>query len=241
MKKNNFLKRSMVLFMLVFMVFAGGCSSKQPNKVESEPKAVEKVEPFPEIKTETKTEIKTEKGANDKNPLVTIEMQDGGVIKVELYPEIAPNTVRNFVSLIKSGYYDGLIFHRVIKGFMIQGGDPDGTGGGGPGYAINGEFSENEFENTLKHEKGVISMARTGEPNSAGSQFFIVAETSDNNSQSLDNKYAGFGKVTEGMEIVDKIISVETVQNDKPKVDQKMKKVTVDTFGVKYGEVEKVK
>jgi peptidyl-prolyl cis-trans isomerase B (cyclophilin B) len=238
MKKMNFLKRSMVLFTLVFMVFAGGCSNKQPNKVESEPQEVEKVEPFPEIKTETKTE----KGVNDKNPMVTIEMEEGGVIKVELYPEIAPNTVRNFVSLIQSGYYDGVIFHRVIPGFMIQGGDPDGTGMGGPGYAIAGEFSNNEFDNALKHERGVISMARGGgQPNSAGSQFFIVAETSGNNSRSLDGDYAAFGKVTEGIETVDKIISVETVKNDKPKVDQKMKKVTVDTFGVKYGEVEKVK
>ncbi|WP_435787862.1 peptidylprolyl isomerase [Clostridium sp.] len=182
-----------------------------------------------------------EKGPNDKNPMVTIDMEDGGVIKVELYPEIAPNTVRNFVSLINSEYYNGLIFHRVMAGFMIQGGDPDGTGGGGPGYAIAGEFTENEFENELKHGRGVISMARTNEPNSAGSQFFIVAADSDNNHASLDGKYASFGKVTEGMETVDKIVSVETGSGDKPKKDQIMKKVTVDTFGVKYEEAVKVK
>ena len=164
-------------------------------------------------------------------------MEDGSTIKIELYPEIAPNTVRNFVSLIESGFYDGLVFHRVIPGFMIQGGDPEGTGVGGPGYEIAGEFSSNEFENPLKHERGVISMARTGEPNSAGSQFFIMVK--DNSS--LDNDYATFGKVTEGMETVDKIVSVETNAGDKPKKDEKMKKVTVDTFGVKYGEVQKTK
>nr|WP_253200798.1 peptidylprolyl isomerase [Clostridium sp. CF012] len=167
-------------------------------------------------------------------------MEDGSYIKIELYPEIAPNSVRNFVSLIQKGYYDGLIFHRVMPGFMIQGGDPEGTGGGGPGYSIAGEFSENGFNNELKHGKGVISMARTGEPNSAGSQFFIVVADSANNSASLDGKYASFGKVTEGMESADKIVAVET-DGTKPIKEQKMKKVTVDTFGVKYGEVEKVK
>ncbi|WP_366927900.1 peptidylprolyl isomerase [Clostridium sp.] len=165
-------------------------------------------------------------------------MEDGGVIKVELYPEIAPNTVRNFVSLVQSKFYDGLIFHRVISGFMIQGGDPDGTGGGGPGYSIKGEFSNNEFDNALKHERGVISMGRVDKQNnSAGSQFFIMV----NDVSSLDGDYASFGKVTEGMETVDKIVSVETGNGDRPKKDQKMKKVTVDTFGVKYADVEKVK
>nr|WP_258881061.1 peptidylprolyl isomerase [Clostridium tagluense] len=169
-------------------------------------------------------------------------MENGSIIKVELYPEIAPNTVRNFVSLVQKGYYNGLIFHRVIPGFMIQGGDPNGTGSGGPGYSIAGEFGNNGFENSLKHERGVISMARGDDKNSAGSQFFIMV----NATSSLDGDYASFGKVTEGMETADKIVAVETEKKDqtkknKPIKDQKMKKVTVDTFGVKYGEVEKAK
>lgn len=233
MKAIKFLRRILLLSTLIFMVLVGGCSNVEPEKVESTAPVAEKVEPTAEIKTN----IKTEKGANDKNPMVTIEMEDGSVIKLELYPEIAPNSVRNFVSLVQKGYYNGLIFHRVIPGFMIQGGDPEGTGTGGPGYAIAGEFSNNSFDNALKHERGVISMARSGEPNSAGSQFFIMV----NSSSQLDGDYAAFGKVTEGMEIADKIVSVETNQSDKPMKEQKMKKVTVDTFGVKYGEVEKVK
>ncbi|HEY8803941.1 MAG TPA: peptidylprolyl isomerase [Clostridium sp.] len=164
-------------------------------------------------------------------------MQDGSTIKIELYPDIAPNTVRNFVSLVHSGYYNGLIFHRVIPGFMIQGGDPDGTGMGGPGYSIRGEFSANNFNNTLKHERGVISMARSADSDSAGSQFFIMVKANS----ALNGQYAAFGKVTEGMEMVDKIVSVETDTSDKPKKDQKMKAVTVDTFGVTYGKVEKIK
>jgi peptidyl-prolyl cis-trans isomerase B (cyclophilin B) len=227
------MKKIILLFTVFFVVLTSGCTNKQQNKVDPTPEIKEEVEPI--------KKVETEKGPDDKNPMVTIEMEDGGVIKVELYPEIAPNTVRNFVSLINSEYYNGLIFHRVMTGFMIQGGDPDGTGGGGPGYEIAGEFTENEFENELKHGRGVISMARTNEPNSAGSQFFIVVADSDNNHASLDGKYASFGKVTEGMETVDKIVSVETGSADKPKKDQKMKKVTVDTFGVKYGEVVKVK
>jgi len=237
MKKMKFFKKVMVLSTLVFVVFAGGCANNQTKKVESTPQAAKSAEP-----SEVKSDIKTEKGANDKNPMVTIQMEDGSVIKIELYPEIAPNTVRNFVSLIQSGSYNGLIFHRVIPGFMIQGGDPDGTGMGGPGYSIAGEFSNNGFDNTLKHERGVISMARSGDPNSAGSQFFIMV----NSASSLDGDYAAFGKVTVGMEIVDKIVSVETEKNDptkkdRPIKDQKMKKVTVDTFGVKYGVVKKIK
>ena len=236
MKRMKFLKKTMVLFTLIFVVLAGGCGNKEQKKVDTTPKATEKVAPS--------KEIKTEKGANDKNPMVTIVMEDGSTIKIELYPEIAPNTVRNFVSLVQSGYYNGLIFHRIQPGFMIQGGDPDGTGMGGPGYGINGEFSVNGFNNTLKHGRGVISMARSmDDPNSAGSQFFIMV----NDNSSLDGQYAAFGKVTKGMETVDKIVSVETVvlegsgNKEKPKKDQKMKKVTVDTFGVKYGEVEKIK
>ncbi|MCB2305352.1 peptidylprolyl isomerase [Clostridium estertheticum] len=224
------LKKSMILFTLIFVVFTSGCGNIVQKKDDTTSK---------EVKTQTK--VVTEKGVKDKNPLVTIVMEDGSTIKIELYPEIAPNTVRNFVSLVNSGFYNGLIFHRVIPGFMIQGGDPKGTGTGGPGYAIKGEFSENNFDNTLKHGRGVISMARGTDADSAGSQFFIVVANSDNNSTALDGKYASFGKVTKGMEIVDKIVSVETGSNDKPKIDQKMKKVTVDTFGVKYGVVQKVK
>ena len=171
-----------------------------------------------------------------QNPVVTIEMKNGDLIKAELYPEIAPNTVNNFISLIKKGYYDGIIFHRVIRGFMIQGGDPEGTGVGGPGYSIKGEFSGNGFQNDLKHTKGVLSMARTMMPDTAGSQFFIMHETSPH----LDGQYAGFGKVIEGIEVVDKIASVATDYMDKPLEEQKMKKVTVETFGVEYQKPETV-
>lgn len=170
----------------------------------------------------------------NKNPIVTIEMENGDVIKAELYPEIAPNTVNNFLSLIKKGYYDGVIFHRVIPGFMIQGGDPEGTGMGGPGYSIRGEFTHNGFTNDLKHTPGVLSMARTMVPDSAGSQFFIMHETSPH----LDGEYAGFGKVIEGMDAVDRIARVKTDYSDRPMEEQKMAKVTVDTFGVDYPEPE---
>lgn len=170
-----------------------------------------------------------------KNPIVTIEMENGNSIKVELYPEIAPNTVRNFISLIQKGFYNGTIFHRVIPGFMIQGGDPEGSGMGGPGYSIKGEFSANGFANDLKHDRGVISMARSQRPNSAGSQFFIMVEKSPH----LDGQYASFGKVIEGMEEADRIVSVKRDYNDRPREDQRMKTVTVDTFGEDYGEVEK--
>ncbi|MBO5497675.1 MAG: peptidylprolyl isomerase [Oscillospiraceae bacterium] len=166
------------------------------------------------------------------NPIVTIEMEDGGVMKAELYPEIAPNTVNNFISLVKKGFYDGVIFHRVIPGFMIQGGDPKGVGIGGPGYYIHGEFTANGFKNDLKHDRGVLSMARTMAPNSAGSQFFIMHEDSPH----LDGQYAAFGKVIEGIEVVDKICSVRTDYNDKPRIPQVMKKVTVETFGSDYPE-----
>lgn len=170
-----------------------------------------------------------------QNPIVTITMEDGGVMKAELYPDIAPNTVNNYISLVKKGYYDGLIFHRVIKGFMLQGGDPTGTGMGGPGYSIKGEFSSNGFKNDLKHTPGVLSMARSMMPNSAGSQFFIMHETSPH----LDGDYAAFGKVIEGIEVVNAIASVKTDYSDRPMVDQKIKSMTVETFGVDYPEPEK--
>ena len=169
------------------------------------------------------------------NPIVTITMENGDVMKAELYPEIAPNTVKNFVSLVSKGYYDELIFHRVIKGFMIQGGCPEGTGMGGPGYSIKGEFSGNGFTNDLKHTKGVLSMARSMMPNSAGSQFFIMHETSPH----LDGQYAAFGKVTEGLDVVDKIASVKTDYSDRPIEEQKIKSITVDTMGETYEEPEK--
>lgn len=170
-----------------------------------------------------------------KNPEITITMENGDVIRAELYPEIAPNTVKNFISLVKKGYYDGLIFHRVIQGFMIQGGCPQGTGMGGPGYSIQGEFSQNGFQNDLKHTEGVLSMARSMMPNSAGSQFFIMHKTSPH----LDGAYAAFGKVVEGMDVVNKIAETRTDYNDRPLKEQKMKTVTVDTFGEEYGEPEK--
>lgn len=170
------------------------------------------------------------------NPVVTFEMENGGVFKAELYPEVAPNTVNNFVSLVKKGFYDGLIFHRVISGFMIQGGDPKGVGIGGPGYCIKGEFTANGFTNDLSHDKGVLSMARSMDPNSAGSQFFVMHEFSPH----LDGQYAAFGKVTEGQDVVDAIANVRTDYNDKPRQPQVMKKVTVETFGVDYPEPEKV-
>ena len=171
-----------------------------------------------------------------QNPIVTITMEDGGVIKAELYPEIAPNTVNNFISLINKGYYNGLIFHRVIQGFMLQGGCPDGTGMGGPGYEIKGEFSSNGFKNDLKHTPGVLSMARTMIPDSGGSQFFIMHETSPH----LDGDYAGFGKVTEGMDVVNRIAETETDFQDRPLKPQVMKEVTVECFGVEYPEPEKM-
>ena len=169
------------------------------------------------------------------NPIVTFEMENGDVMTVELYPEVAPNTVNNFISLVNKGFYDGLIFHRVINGFMIQGGCPNGTGMGGPGYSIAGEFAQNGFDNQLKHEPGVISMARAMNPDSAGSQFFIMHK----NSPHLDGAYAAFGKIIEGMDVVNKIAETDTDFRDKPITDQKMKKVTVETFGTEYPEPEK--
>ena len=170
-----------------------------------------------------------------QNPLVTIEMANGDIIKAELYPEIAPNTVNNFISLIKKGFYDGLIFHRIINGFMIQGGCPEGSGMGGPGYGINGEFRMNGFTNNLKHAPGVLSMARAMNPNSAGSQFFIMHK----NSPHLDGQYAAFGQVTEGLEVVNKIAECAVDYNDRPLEPQAIKTVTVELFGQEYPEPEK--
>ena len=171
-----------------------------------------------------------------QNPIVTIEMEDGGVMKAELYPDVAPNTVNNFISLIQKGYYDGLIFHRVIPGVMLQAGCPAGPGIGGPGRSIPGEVTGNGFQNNLVHDRGVLSMARTMAPDSAGSQFFVMVEKAPH----LDGQYAAFGKVIEGMEVADAIVSTKRDWNDKPRQPQRMKKVTVDTFGVDYPEPEKV-
>ena len=170
------------------------------------------------------------------NPVVTITMDNGDVMKAELYPQIAPNTVNNFISLVNKGFYDGKIFHRVISGFMIQGGCPNGNGMGGPGYSIKGEFSQNGFKNDLKHTAGVLSMARSMMPDSAGSQFFIMHATSPH----LDGAYAGFGKVTEGMDVVNKIADVQTDYNARPMKEQKIKSMTVETFGETYPEPETV-
>ena len=170
------------------------------------------------------------------NPVVTFEMENGDIMKAELYPEVAPNTVNNFVSLVKKGFYDGVIFHRVISGFMIQGGDPDGTGMGGPGYSIKGEFAQNGVENNLVHDAGVLSMARAMHPDSAGSQFFIMHKKAPH----LDGAYAAFGKITEGMDVVNKIAETATDYSDRPLEEQKMKKVTVDTMGVEYPAPERV-
>jgi len=171
-----------------------------------------------------------------ENPIVTIEMENGNKIKAELYPHIAPNTVNNFISLVQEGFYDGTIFHRVIPGFMIQGGDPQGTGMGGPGYSIKGEFSSNGFVNDFKHDRGVLSMARTSMPDSAGSQFFIMVEKSPH----LDGEYASFGKVIEGMDEVDRIVSQKCNHSDRPLEEQRMKTVIVHTFGENYSEVQKI-
>lgn len=171
-----------------------------------------------------------------ENPIVTFEMENGKVFRAELYPDVAPNTVNNFISLVKSGFYNGVIFHRVIPGFMVQGGDPKGVGVGGPGYSIRGEFTNNKFKNDLKHERGVLSMARTSDPNSAGSQFFVMVADSPH----LDGDYAAFGKVTEGIEVVDEIVFAKRDWMDKPLQDQRMKTVSVETFGVDYPEPEKV-
>lgn len=170
------------------------------------------------------------------NPVITIEMESEDIIKAELYPEIAPNTVNNFISLVEQGFYNGLIFHRVIENFMIQGGCPQGKGIGGPGYTIKGEFSSNGVENNLKHAEGVLSMARAQHPDSAGSQFFIMHKIAP----SLDRQYAAFGKVIEGFDVVDRIAKTETDFRDKPLNEQRIKNITVDTFGVEYSDPEKL-
>lgn len=206
---------------LLFVIVMTGCGAESDSDEEK--------------KAESPTKQTSDQDKGDQaNPIVTITMANDDQIKIELYTDVAPNTVNNFISLVKKGFYDGLIFHRVIPEFMIQGGDPAGNGTGGPGYSIKGEFSSNGFENDLKHERGVISMARSSDPDSAGSQFFIMVNESPN----LDGKYAAFGKVIEGMDVVDAIVSVERNAADKPLEKQQMKTVTVDTKGHDYPEPE---
>ncbi|MBC8061221.1 MAG: peptidylprolyl isomerase [Clostridiaceae bacterium] len=219
--------------MSIFMVLMiGGCKDQTSSTESTDSKSTSDSKNAPVV-----TEPSTDTVKHNVKPVVTIEMEDGAKIKIELYPEIAPNTVNNFVSLVQKGFYNGLIFHRVIPAFMIQGGDPQGTGMGGPGYSIKGEFADNKVVNTLKHTKGVISMARSTPLDSAGSQFFIMAA----DVPSLDGKYAAFGKVIEGLAEVDKIVGVAKDANDKPNTPQKMKTVTVDTLGEKFAEPTKVK
>ena len=205
------MKRRLCIALCLILLGTMGCTSGEKNKTEEET-------------------------MHSEYPIATITMKDGGVIKLELYPKIAPESVKNFISLANSKFYDGLIFHRVISGFMIQGGCPKGNGTGGPGYNIKGEFSANGVDNSLSHERGVISMARAMAYDSAGSQFFICHA----DSQFLDGQYAAFGKVIEGMDVVDAIASVKTNSQDKPLQDQVIDSIRVDTFGVEYGEPEKL-
>ncbi len=217
----NFKKNVILVSLLVLMITVVGCTSKDKGETTEAPE-------IPEVNLE---DVKKEK------PIVTIEMDNGDKIVAELYPNIAPNTVNNFISLINKGFYDGLNFHRVIPGFMIQGGDPDGNGTGGPGYGIKGEFEANGVKNDIKHDRGVLSMARSKNPDSAGSQFFIMAADSPH----LDGEYAGFGKVIEGMEAVDRIVSSERDGSDKPLEPQTIKTITVDLIGETYSEPEVIK
>lgn len=211
-KKNT---RFLLLFVVLFVI--AGCGTSNNNE-----------------QTNDKSSDESNNHLIEDNPIVTITMENDEQIIIELFPNIAPNTVNNFISLIEDGFYDGLIFHRVIPDFMVQGGDPDGIGTGGPGYSIKGEFNNNGFTNDLTHERGVISMARSQHPDSAGSQFFIVHQDSPH----LDNEYAGFGQVIEGIEVVDQIASVKRDGSDKPLEDQVMKSVTVDTKGHDYDQPE---
>lgn len=222
MKKYVNIKSIMMFLMLLSLSVISACSN---NQVEEEPTQ--------ENEQESK-EQQTFKGENEESPIVTMTMDNDEEIIIELYPQVAPNTVNNFISLIQDGFYDGLIFHRVIPGFMIQGGDPDGIGTGGPGYSIKGEFTSNDFKNELEHQRGVISMARSQSPDSAGSQFFIMHEDSSH----LDGDYAAFGQVIEGMDVVDEIVSVPTEDQDKPKEDQVIKSITVDLESYEFNEPE---
>lgn len=228
MRLLNSGKKLTLLSMFLLILFISGCGKTPAPKTTNDQKNTQTQQNTTNPNTASKTDNKPDPNYKSlysgKKPIVTIEMENGSKIKAELYPDIAPKTVDNFVSLIQKKFYDGLIFHRVIPGFMIQGGDPNGIGTGGPGYNIPGEFTANGFKNDLKHTRGVLSMARSQNPNSAGSQFFIMAA----DYPSLDGQYASFGKVIEGMDAVDKIVSVKRDQNDKPLEPQKIKTVTVE-------------
>lgn len=224
----------LLLMMTLLMVFAAGCGNKPADNNAAGNTAGNQASPAPQEGAAAATEGVP--SATASHPVVTIEMDNGGIIKAELYPEVAPNTVNNFISLIQKGFYDGTIFHRVIPGFMIQGGDPDGTGMGGPDYSIAGEFSANGFTNNLLHTEGVLSMARSQDMNSGGSQFFIMAA----DYPSLDGSYAAFGKVTEGLDVVQAIVNLPRDSSDRPDTPPVMTKVTVDTLGVTYPEPEKI-
>lgn len=223
-RKRSFL---IIFSMSLFMLLLAACSSN--SDTDDEKKRQEAADKDTE-------EDSGQAAFEQDSPIVTITMEGGEQIQIELYPYIAPNTVDNFISLVEDEFYDGLLFHRVIPGFMIQGGDPDGNGTGGPGYAIKGEFSSNDYDNDLKHHRGVISMARSADPDSAGSQFFIMVEDSPH----LDGDYAAFGQVTDGMDVIDDIVSQKADKNDKPLEDQRMEKVEVDTKGHKFSEPKKV-
>lgn len=224
-------KKNKMIFIFTAILFALLLASCENQTTSEEPEE----KPAEDAGKQAEEQTKYPEDVED-NPIVTITMENDEQIIAELYPDIAPNTVTNFVSLIEDGYYNELIFHRVIPEFMIQGGDPEGNGTGGPGYSIPGEFSSNNFENELVHKRGVLSMARSNHPDSAGSQFFIMVE----NSPHLDGEYAAFGKVTEGLEVVDKIVSQERDAADKPLEDQKIKTVEVDTKGYDYPEPKKI-
>jgi len=232
-------KSALVVLLMLTLLLLAACGTQTPQQ-QADPATETTQTPTQTEEGSTSTTPATSGTSADgtQNPVVTIEMDNGGLIKLELYPDIAPNTVNNFIALVKSGFYDGVGFHRIIPGFVIQGGDPDGTGGGGPGYAIKGEFTSNGFTNDLKHTEGVLSMARTSEPDSGGSQFFIMLAEQP----SLDEQYAAFGKVIEGMEVVNAIAALPTDGADKPTSSEgaTMKTVTVDTFGKEYPEPEKI-
>ncbi len=224
MKKLVNIKNIGLFIVVLSLSILVACNGAEP-KEEKETKEVKDTE-----------EKQTFKGENEESPIVTMTMENGGEVIIELYPQLAPNTVNNFISLIQDDFYNGLTFHRVIPGFMIQGGDPEGTGAGGPGYSIKGEFESNGFSNELEHKRGVLSMARSQDPDSAGSQFFIIHEDSAH----LDGDYAAFGQVIEGMDVVDEIVSVPTGGQDQPKEDQTIKSMTVDLESYEFNEPEKI-
>ena len=222
------MKKTIVLLLVALLLLSLACATEEVSRADKAAEAL--------LAAQQKNETKEETNVDKTHPIATITMQDGGVIELELYPEVAPESVKNFISLANSGFYDGLIFHRVISGFMIQGGDPDGRGTGGPGYSIKGEFAANGVKNHISHVRGVLSMSRSQPYDSAGSQFFICHA----DSTFLDGQYAAFGRVTSGMDVVDKIAATTTDSKDKPYKDQIMETVRVETWGVEYGEPNKL-